>query len=271
MYYPKLDISILQSTLKTIVLFDALGHSIKKKDLVHFLYEQTALIEDVEISLSTLEDLGLISRVGNEYFLFAREKEVVTSFIRKPSLTFWQENILKILASFQEIRGIYYLPEILGHSCFVLDFSGFNDQHKTERICKMAQVLLGQKVLFIDRFNVSKHSNTLNTLAIASLVPLYNLTALEKLNLRVNKSLATFNNRSTPNQTPIDPFLSLGKPTRKKTVGVTTLNSRFEFFNRIDHQIYEFGWDEKWKQNRQIYNQWLRPRLTKMGRKNQLI
>ena len=73
MTYPKIDLSALQSVLKTIVLFDSMGIAVQKSEIEHFLLESTASIEGIEISLSLLEDLDIIKVESSRYSLFARD------------------------------------------------------------------------------------------------------------------------------------------------------------------------------------------------------
>ena len=271
MTYPKIDLSALQSVLKTIVLFDSMGIAVQKSEIEHFLLESTASIEGIEISLSLLEDLDIIKVESSRYSLFARDSRQLENAKDLKPFGDFPKFILKSLASFSFVRGIYELNLPGMDKALLLDVSGLNNPNLAMRYCNVASRLIGTRVLFVSRYAKIENELIFHSLALAGMTSVYNPLGLEKLTKRHSDCIAKFPNRVVDSGTHLKPLFNSPKKNTQKPVFNASGRNNAELFTWITAHVEGKDIPYIWEKNQSVYQQWLLPKLSKLNRKYQLV
>lgn len=271
MNYPKVEIESLKSVLKTIVFFDALDKKVSKDEIALYNLETLCNIESIEISLAVLEELEIIQQQGEYYQLYARKEKTLSTFNTAAKLSFWQKTILNTLHLSKYVRGVYHLNLIGERPYLVIDLSGLNKPKTATLVCDAVKSLTGFNCLYVSRFKKTSNLTNVSNLFLASLKPLFQPLALEKLINRSGASVGLFPNKTMDYSMLLKPMFSVAKRRIKKPVFKVQEGSDKEFFNFIDKIILEHDLNEKWETNQKIYEQWLLPKLKGLHRKYHLV
>jgi hypothetical protein len=271
MMFPKIDLTALQSVLRTIVLFDSMSITVRKSDIEYYLIESTASIEGIEISLSILEDLDIIKFESGAYSLFARDASQLKSDFKETSIVGFQKFILRSFASISFVRGVYQMNVPGVDRVFVLDVSGLNNPVRAKKYCQFASILLGKRVLFVSRFAKVKNESIFHSVALAGMTSIFNPFGLEKLTRRHSDCIAKFPNRVVDNGINLKSLLNSPKKNTQNPVFNASGTNDSEFFTWITTFIEDKSIDANWERNQTVYRQWLLPKLSRLNRKYQLV
>ena len=269
--YPKIDLAVLESVLKTILFFDAFGKSVSKANIDQYLIEQQSNIESIEISLAVLEDLEIIKKEDDRYSLFARNNSEIKIQSESRRISLRNKFLFKVIGSLETIRGVYSFTNLNDIETIVLDLSGLNKPNLANKICNWTSKITSKKVVYVSRFYKPDSTNIFQSFALAKLSPIINPVALEKLINRDNENYKIFPNRVVNHNGVLKPLRPKSMAMVRKPVFNVNPVSDCEFFEVVQETINAKDLLANWDKNQILYKQWFQPRLSKLNRKYQLV